>query len=232
MTILLYDLVGADASRPFSPHCWKAAMALAHKSLPFERVPTPFTKVPLVEGGAFKTVPVLRDRDTLVVDSFEIARYLDAAYPDRPSLFGGPGGEAAARFIERWCQSTVQAQLMRFVVADIWRRLSPVDQAYFRDSRERRLGMALEAVEATRDQSVAAFRSSLAPLRDMLSYQPFIGGDGPLFADYIVFGAFQWARVMSPFRTLETDDPVALWLERCLDLHGGLGRAVPPAEAV
>lgn len=31
MTILLYDLVGRDATRPFSPQCWKIVMALAHK---------------------------------------------------------------------------------------------------------------------------------------------------------------------------------------------------------
>jgi hypothetical protein len=31
MTILFYELVGRDTTRPFSPHCWKIAMALAHK---------------------------------------------------------------------------------------------------------------------------------------------------------------------------------------------------------
>ena len=41
MTILLYDLVGNDPMRPFSPHCWKIALSLAHKGLPFESVPTP-----------------------------------------------------------------------------------------------------------------------------------------------------------------------------------------------
>jgi glutathione S-transferase len=63
----------------------------------------------------------------------------------------------------------------------------------------------------------------------MLTYQPFIGGDGPLFADYIVAGALQWVRVVSPFRFLEKGDPVAAWFERCLDLHDGLGRRVPAA---
>ena len=57
----------------------------------------------------------------------------------------------------------------------------------------------------------------------MLTYQPFIGGSTPLFADYIVFGAFQWVRIMSPFQMLGDGDPVADWFERCLDLHGGLG---------
>ena len=66
MTILLYELVGHDAARPFSPHCWKAAMALAHKGLDFESVPTPFTAVPSVEGGVSKIVPVIRDGDKTV----------------------------------------------------------------------------------------------------------------------------------------------------------------------
>ena len=55
----------------------------------------------------------------------------------------------------------------------------------------------------------------------------FIGGAGPLFADYIVFGAFQWARVVCPHDFLEQGDPVTDWFARCLDLHGGLGREVP-----
>ena len=102
MTILLYDLVGADPARPFSPHCWKVAMALAHKGLAFDSVPTPFTAVPDVEGGVSKTVPVIRDGGAVVADSFAIAEYLEETYPDRPSLFGGPGGMAMARFVERW----------------------------------------------------------------------------------------------------------------------------------
>ena len=72
MTILLYDLVGADAARPFSPHCWKVAMALAHKGLEFKSVPTRFLEVAGVEGRMSKTIPVIRDGDRLVADSFAI----------------------------------------------------------------------------------------------------------------------------------------------------------------
>jgi glutathione S-transferase len=63
----------------------------------------------------------------------------------------------------------------------------------------------------------------------MLKRQPFLGGEGPLFADYILFGALQWARVASPFPVLSADDPVADWFGRCLDLHEGLARRMPAA---
>lgn len=229
MTILLYDLVGRDLQRPFSPHCWKAAMALAHKGLDFLSVATPFTAVAAVEGGASKTIPVIRDGETIVSDSFDIALYLDETYPDRPSLFGGQGGQAMARFIERWSQLTIHPYLGAAVLMDLHSRLAPEDQAFFRNSREARYGKPLEEVPTGRDSGLAAFRASLEPLRSMLAYQPWLGGQSPLFADYIVFGAFQWVRVMSPFRFLADGDPVAEWFGRCLELHGGLGRKVPAA---
>ncbi|MDQ6434320.1 glutathione S-transferase family protein [Mesorhizobium sp. LHD-90] len=229
MTILLYELAGTDSSRPFSPHCWKTVMSLAHKGLPYETVATPFTQVPRVEGGVSKTVPVIRDGDRVVPDSFAIAIYLDETYPDRPSLFGGPGGMATARFIERWSQLTVHPFLGAAALMDIHGMLAPVDQAYFRESREKRFGKPIEQVPGDREQKLANFRAALEPLRSMLSYQPFIGGASPLFADYIVFGAFQWLRIVSPFQVLAADDPVAAWFERCLDLHDGTGRRVAAA---
>lgn len=230
MTILLYDLVGADPARPFSPHCWKAAMSLAHKGLGFESVPTRFLDVPNVEAGVSKTVPVIRDGSRLVSDSFAIALYLDEAYPDRPTLFGGKGGEATARFVERWSQMTLHTYLGAAALVDIHRCQDDANRAYFRDSREARFGKGLEEVAAGRDAGLAQFRASLEPLRSMLTYQPWIGGASPLYPDYIVFGALQWVRVVSSFQFLAGDDPVAGWFGRCLDLYDGLGQKVPAAR--
>lgn len=229
MAILLYDLVGRDPTRPFSPHCWKTAFSLAHKGLEFDSIPTPFTSVPTVEGGVCRTVPVIRDGERVVGDSFDIALYLDEAYPDRPSLFGGEGGKATARFVERWSQLTVHPWLGAAALMDIHDRLGAEDQAYFRRSREQRFGKPLEEVVAESAAGLDAFRARLEPLRSMLGYQPFIGGASPLFADYIVAGAFQWVRIISTVKPLAADDPVAAWFERILDLHEGLGRKVSAA---
>ncbi|OCW55830.1 glutathione S-transferase family protein [Hoeflea olei] len=229
MTILLHDLVGADPARPFSPHCWKVAMALAHKGLPFACNSVTFTQVPLIEDGASRTVPVIRDGSRVVADSFLIAAYLDETYPDRPSLFGGEGGEAMARFVEAWSQSVLHAGLNMIVLEEIANLLSPEDQAYFRPSREARLGMTFGEVAERRAAEIAGFSARLTPLRMMLRSQPFIGGASPLFCDYIVFGALQWARITSSAKILEAGDPVTDWFERCLDLHDGLGRSVPAA---
>jgi glutathione S-transferase len=226
MTVVLYDLVGKE-DRRFSPNCWRTRMALAHKGLDCEARPTRFTEIAQIAGGAFKTVPVIEDRGVAIGDSWAIARYLEETYPDRPSLFGGPGGEALSRFVQDWCVAVLHAGLFGFLILDIHAQLTPEDRAYFRTSRERRFGRTLEEVQAGREGRLDDFRKSLQPLRMTLKDAPFLGGGTPLYADYLMFGALQWARVSSPFRLLEADDPVREWFERCLDLHGGIGRKEP-----
>ena len=93
--------------------------------------------------------------------------------------------------------------------------LAPADQAYFRKSREAFLGATLEEVVTGREAEISAFAEKCAPLRNMLKFQPFIGGTEPLFADYIVFGAFQWAAMTGNTGLLDPNDPVTNWFERC-----------------
>jgi glutathione S-transferase len=38
MALKLFELVGTDAERPFSPFCWRTRMALAHKGLGAESI--------------------------------------------------------------------------------------------------------------------------------------------------------------------------------------------------
>jgi glutathione S-transferase len=207
MAITLYDLAGAEADRRFSPFCWRTRMALAHKGLEVETVPWRFTekdRLPQPNGGR---VPVIVDGSRVVHDSSTIAEYLESRYPDRPSLFPGEGGHALTRFIQNWTETVLQAGLIGFVVLDIHRHIGPEDQAYFRQSREERFGRSLEEVVNDRED--------------------FLGGAAPAYADYIVFGAFQWARAISDYKLLAADDPVAAWRGRMLDLFGGLARKSP-----
>ncbi|MCM5689642.1 glutathione S-transferase family protein [Sinorhizobium meliloti] len=229
MTRKLYALSGTDTSRPFSPHVWKTKLSLAHKGLAFDIAPVGFTEIPRLEQGATKIVPLLRDGEKLVSDSFDIALYLEEAYPDRPPLFSGEGGKAMARFVEGWSQTTLHPAIGRIAIMDIHDSLDPIDRAYFRASREERFGRPLEAVAEAGRGDLETFSAKLEPIRHMLKFQPFLGGDRRLFADYIVFGALQWARIVSPHRLLAAGDVVTDWFERCLDLHDGLGRSVTAA---
>ncbi|UZE48233.1 glutathione S-transferase family protein [Rhodopseudomonas sp. P2A-2r] len=227
MAIQLFELVGTDESRPFSPYCWRTRMALAHKGLDVASIPWRFTEREAIAPHSSEKVPVLLDGDRAVSDSWTIANYLEDTYPDRPSLFGGEGGRAMARMLNWWGDMVVIAGIFPMIVADIHGHLGPVDQAYFRKSREARFGKTLEEVSAGRDSVVAGFRKSLDPLRLTLKTQAYVGGDTPNYADYIMFGGFQWARATSPFKLLAPDDTIYAWRERMLDAFGGMARNSP-----
>jgi glutathione S-transferase len=230
MPLKLFELVGTDEARPFSPFCWRTRMALAHKGLDAESIPWRFTEKDAIAPHKSEKVPVLLDDETAVADSWAIAVYLEDNYPDRPSLFGGEGGRAMGRMMNWWGDVTVVGGMFPLIVADIPGHLEPVDAAYFRQSREARFGKPLEQVAAGRDKSVEGFRRALDPLRLTLKSQPFIGGVQPNYADYIVFGPFQWARVVSPFKLLAEDDPVYAWRAKLLDAFDGIARKSPGYE--
>src|ERR1700719_4248929 len=227
MSLKLFELVGTDEQRPFSPFCWRTRMALAHKGLGAASIPWRFTEKAAIAPHGSDKVPVLLHGDSAVTDSWTIANYLEDNFPDRPSLFGGEGGRAALRMIKSWGDIAIVGGIFPLIVADIPEHLGPVDADYFRTSREARLGRKLEEAAAERDKAVIAFRRSLEPLRMTLRAQPYLGGSAPNYADYIVFGGFQWARVVSPFKLLAADDPIYAWREKLLDSFDGMARKSP-----
>ena len=226
MSLRLYDLAGADPQRRFSPYCWRIRLALAHKELPVETIAWRFTEKEEIARSGQGRVPVLVDGERWIADSWPLANYLEDAYEGRPSLFGGPGGRRLSRFYSCLGDTLVVA-IFPFVALDILGVLHEKDREYFRKTREERVGTTLEAFVADREQRLPAFRASLAPLRLTLKEQPFLGGERPLYADYAVFGAFQWARCVSSVALLAEDDPVRSWRDRLLDAFAGLARAAP-----
>ncbi len=224
MTATLYDLCGADRSLRFSPHCWRAKMALAHKGLAFTTVPTAFTEIAAIEDGRCRTVPVLNDNGVIVGDSFDIAIYLETAYAQRPALFGHAGLVAAARLMEGWVFNAIRPVLMAMMVKDIHDVLAPADQAYFRESREKRLGTSLEEAQTGLEANAEALAMALAPARRALGDHDWLGGAAPLYADYILFGSLFWLVAITGRLPLPGNDAVSDWFERCLDLHDGLAR--------
>jgi len=222
---VLYDLAAADPDVRFSPFCWRIRLALAHKGLAFETVPWRLTEKAAIAFSGQKSVPVLVDGEQTVADSQAIAEYLEAAYPDAPSLFGGPQTRALIQFVRRWCEGVLQAALVPILVPDIYHIIDPKDQAYFRESREARLGTTLEALAAARRDHMPALLAALQTLRVTLKGQKFLGGETPLYADHIVFGALQWGVKTSSTPLLAAEDAVTLWMQAVLDYYGdGVGK--------
>jgi glutathione S-transferase len=230
--IQLFDLAGRDPLLRFSPYCWRVKMALAHKAQETATIAWRFHEKAALPGAPRnQKVPVLVDRGIVVADSTSIAFHLENRYANGPSLFGGPGGEAHAHFILAWADTILIPAMAPIVAPNVWPLLHPDDQVYFRTTREQRFGSTLEHLSQTSPQRLPAFRALLAPLRMTLARQAFLGGDEPSYADYGVFGCFQWARCVDTPDLLQPDDTLHIWLDQMLDLFDGLARDAVVASA-
>ena len=220
MTRLLYDLAAADESIRFSPYCWRIKLALAHKNLEYETIPWHFTDKTIIAFSGSDKVPVLVDGSQVVADSQNIAEYLDENYANEPPLFGDPPARALTIFIRNWSERVLQPALVPILMPDIFHQLVERDQEYFRTTREARPGCSIEELAARRPAAIANFKVALAPLLATLKDQKFIAGDAPNYADHIIFGALQWARLMSSTPLLDENGPLPNYMSAVLETYG------------
>lgn len=206
------------------PNCWRVRLALLHKGKAFETVPWRFAEKETIAFSGQGKVPVIVDVDRVVYDSWTIAEYLEDTYADRPSLFGGPTGKALSRFVTDWADAVLHPEIVRLIATDIHAHLHKNDLDYFRRTRSERFGMRLEVLCADRDERIVSFRNRLAPRSATLQQQSFLAGQETAWADYVTFSAFQWARCVSPFPLLVTEDPVFSWRDRLQYAFNGEAR--------
>jgi glutathione S-transferase len=132
--IELFEIALLDDTRP-SPFCWRTRMALNHKGLPFRAVGIAYSQISALGSGAFRATPVLRHGTEWIEGSLAIATALEARYPGQPSLFPADPLRHFSRFMEAWVDSVLQAQIFRLVAHEVWLKLPPGEQAYFRSTR-------------------------------------------------------------------------------------------------
>ena len=226
--IALYELKGKN-DRRYSLFSWRTRMALRHKGLEFRSIPVRLSDKAAIEFSGGKTVPVIKDQDTVVRDSWKIAEHLENRYPDAPPLFGGDIGRGVTQAFNTWTDRAVVPAMLQVIAADIHERVHADDEDYFRQTMEKVLKHTLEESRARRDASVLQLGRVLAPMQEALKRQAFMAGPQAAYADYILFSVLQWARVMSPRELLGPEDPLCRWRERMLDLFDGFARNVPTA---
>ena len=227
MALIFYERVGHEGRRP-SPFSWRIRYALAHKGVDFEVRPVRFADVETIRKltGQHQT-PVLVDGDKAVHETWDIACHLEDRFPDRPSLFGGALGRGMARMINVWSDTQLSPPLRRVIYGHFPAVLDAGDRAYFRSTRERDLGMTLEAACEEPAAKLAAFQQGCLPLERTLAHQPYICGAAPAYADYIVFSVFQMARLGCPLDVVAEGSRIADWRARMIAMFGNLGDRFP-----
>ena len=225
--IILWELGGKN-DRRYSLFSWRTRMALAHKGLAFETRPVCMSDKAAIAFSGGKTVPVIRDGETVVRDSWKIAEHLEARYPQKP-LFGGDIGRGVTHAFNTWVDRALVGLMLEVLAPDIHERVDPSDERYFRAMAERVSAKGLEELRAGQDEALRRLGRGLEPMQALLKRQAYVCGELPAYADYALFSIFQWARVMSPRELLAPEDPLSAWRERVLDLFGGFARSVTTA---
>jgi glutathione S-transferase len=226
--IQLWELGGKN-DRRYSLFSWRTRMALRHKGLQFQSNPVAMSDKTVIAFSGGKTVPIIKDGEAVVRDSWRIAEHLEDRYPDRPTLFGGAIGRGVAHTFNTWIDRAVVPAMMPVIVADVHERVDPADDQYFRGQFEGFLKCTLEEARSRAPQAQERLKRVLEPLEAALKRQPFVCGAAPAYADYVLFSVAQWARVMSPRVIFDTTDALYGWRERILDLYDAFARKITTA---
>jgi len=142
-------------------------------------------------------------------------------------LFGGRGRARADAVCANWTETVLQLGLVRLVVLDIYkhigRRIRPIS------ANRARSGSAttLEDVVKNREARLPAVRAASTRCAHRRA-QNFVSGKEPAYADYIVFGAFQWARRSGFLRSWRRTIPVRAGAAACSIFMTGSRAARPP----
>jgi glutathione S-transferase len=223
--IELWELRGKD-DRRYSLFSWRTRMALRHKELEFETTPVAMSDKAAIAFSGGKTVPIIKDGEMVVRDSWRIAEYLEEKYPERPSLFGGAIGRGVTHTFNTWVDRAIVPAMLPVIVADVHERVDRVDEEYFRRQFEGFLKCTLEEAHERAPQAHERLKRVLEPLEAALKRQPYLCGAAPAYADYILFSVVQWARIMSPRVIFDTSEALYDWRSRILDLYDAFARNV------
>jgi glutathione S-transferase len=201
-------------------------MSLHHKGLYLDtkRVQVKFSDKSLISHKGFKTVPVLEDGDIWTGESLKIAKYLEEAYPDKPSLFGGKEQMELTSIINNILDPKILSILARIIVADVYKVLQPDDKNYFRETREKMLNKKIEDIDFESKKYIPFLQKELNPFRRIIKDNNYFTGDKPMYCDYLLFGFFMWARNTSSKQILDRDDLLWHWRDRMLNLFDGFAK--------
>ncbi|MEX0350782.1 MAG: glutathione S-transferase N-terminal domain-containing protein [Paracoccaceae bacterium] len=222
-----FEVIGEDPACRMSPYCWRSRMALAHKGLTFQALPWHITEKDRIAASGGLTAPVIVDNGHWVRDSWQIALCLDATYAEN-RLIGGAAALSRCRFLNNWADSVLHPALFRAVIAEQFPLTAEVDKAFYRDRTLKKFGQSVAQIGAQPEQASDEVRAALVPVEEALSVAPYLGGDAADYADYILFGTFQWARVVSLRSFWDQGSALAGWFDRLLDAFDGMGRAQAP----
>lgn len=229
MTIEFYELAAENTDIKFSPFVWRIRMALLHKGVDFKSIAWQFKDRDTKEH---KTVPAIYDNGKMVSDSWEIAKYLDAQYPDKPMLMKDAEAQAHAQLVSNICNAMIFGTAVSMAIYPVSQIIDDESAAYFIETREGKFGKKLVDVNNDdKDAAKAALAKGLSVFETTLATSDYLGGDAPTYADYTLFGVLKWIDVVA-YRPVDESTNVGKWFDRISAMYDGDAAKAPTVNNI
>ena len=187
-----------------SHYCEKVRLILDYKGLEYRKIEIipGVGQLEIFRLSGQRQVPVLKDGETIIADSTEIAFYLDRKYPEKPIIPTEPLARGECLLIEEWADESLglkgrkallgafkQSQSLRNAilpenVPDFLKNLLNNVPNQFLDLLGTGVGFGAEGIkEANR-----GLKQDLEALSLILEHRPYLVGDQITLADLAVAG--------------------------------------------
>lgn len=186
-----------------SQYSEKVRLILDYKGLAYRKIEvTPGVgQLDLFRLSGQRRVPVLKDGNTVVSDSTEIAMYLERKYPDRPIIPTDPKQRGLCLLMEEWADESIglkgrkvlfdalknqnfRTAILPSGTPDFLKTLVGVVPSEVLDLVGSGIGYSPDAVKEARN----GLKQDLEALSLILLDSPYLVGDRPTLADFAVAG--------------------------------------------
>jgi glutathione S-transferase len=187
-----------------SQYSEKVRLILDYKELDYQKIEvTPgIGQLELFRLSGQRQVPVLKDGDTVIADSTEIAFYLDQKYPDKPIIPSDPLERGQCLLIEEWADESIGLKGRKALVGalnqnqnfrtsilppntpDFLKNLVSAVPSEWLDILGTGVGFGGDALK----DAQKSLRQDLEALSLILQNRPYLVTDRPTLADLAVAG--------------------------------------------
>lgn len=217
--IIFFDLASKKPEWPWGPNNWRTRYTLNYKGIPYDTEWIEFPDIapkskalgiPPGEtdhlGNPQYCVPAIWDPTTQtgISNSYEIAKYLDRAYPNTPPvIFDG---------IDEWYDEIVAIprtvkSMARFVVPLMYEQvLNEASRPYFKKTREEAFGCTLDELKPQNEEERKRLwevdvKGGFEAIDEWVSdrgkrQSTFFRGEEPCYVDFALGGYVMWFKLL------------------------------------
>lgn len=180
----------------------KVRFLLDYKGLEYKKIEvTPGVgQLDVYKLSGQRQVPVLKDGDTVIADSTEIAFYLDRKYPEKPLIPEDPIQKAHCLIMEEWADESIglkgrkaffgalnhnqsfRVSVLPQETPDIFKNIIGAVPGELLDLLGSGVGIGADVVK----DAERSLKQDLEALSLILKQQPYLLGDQPTLADFTV----------------------------------------------